>query len=364
MSYRRYLMIVDTKKYAVTRTKNPQVMDVVYAQGWAANPNYMTFEEAAAVTDIGTVFRGLREVYFDEFQYFTSVTSIPDNAFYRNYSSGACLKSIVLPNSITSIGKLAFRYCYFTTELVIPPSVTQVKDIALSDVSGGFTLVIDNNNVMSSANDWISNAQISKYKIGEHCTTLSVYDDCLYSNNFKTLIKVPLLKESYTIHSECTKLRDFACEHCRISDMSLTNSITELGKNAFYNSQITSIDLKNVTKLGNGAFTNCKSVSGHVDLSNITSLGSLCFRYCTFYSMDFGSNISGIDQTFQNCGQFKIIIIRRNTPPTVHSGCTSQINTNNATVYVPDAAVNDYKADSNWSAVANHIMPLSEYQPN
>ena len=68
----------------------------------------LTYEEAAAVTDIGTVFRSATALTtLDELRYFTALTSIPDEAF-RNSST---LYSIYLPENVTSIGKNAFTGC-------------------------------------------------------------------------------------------------------------------------------------------------------------------------------------------------------------------------------------------------------------
>ena len=62
-------------------------------------------EEAAAVTDLGTVFRTASAMKsFDELQYFTSLTTIPDEAF----RSCIALISLYIPAGVTSIGKNAF----------------------------------------------------------------------------------------------------------------------------------------------------------------------------------------------------------------------------------------------------------------
>lgn len=62
--------------YAVKRTTNAPLMDVVYAQGWSASPDYMTFDEAAAVTTFGTALQNNAEITsFDEGRYFTGVTN-------------------------------------------------------------------------------------------------------------------------------------------------------------------------------------------------------------------------------------------------------------------------------------------------
>lgn len=65
-------------------------------------------DEAAAVTDLGEVFRGNTEIMsFDELQCFTGLISIGDYAF----QSCSGLTSVTFPNSLTSIGGGAFCYC-------------------------------------------------------------------------------------------------------------------------------------------------------------------------------------------------------------------------------------------------------------
>ena len=68
----------------------------------------LTYEEAAAVTDIGTVFRSATALTtLDELRYFTALTNIPEEAF-RNSST---LYSIYLPENVKSIGNNAFTGC-------------------------------------------------------------------------------------------------------------------------------------------------------------------------------------------------------------------------------------------------------------
>ena len=120
----------------MTSESNPEVMKVCHNQGWAASPSEMYASEAARVASIGTAFERLGKegsgftFSFDEFKYFTGVTSIDDNAF-----STSNIVSITIPNSVTSIGNYAFYGCSSLTSITIPNSVTSIRGSAFSNCS-------------------------------------------------------------------------------------------------------------------------------------------------------------------------------------------------------------------------------------
>lgn len=64
--------------------------------------------------------------------------TIPQYAFYNNYNAiqNKVLKSILLPNTISSIGNAAFEYCSKLDSIVIPNSVTSLIDNSFSNCSG------------------------------------------------------------------------------------------------------------------------------------------------------------------------------------------------------------------------------------
>lgn len=88
--------------------------------------------EAAAVTTLKdsetnkSVFRSQKEnvTSFDEFQYFTGLTTLEEYAF-----SGDSIKSIVLPSSITTIGNDALAYTALEC-ISIPKGVTSIGNYA------------------------------------------------------------------------------------------------------------------------------------------------------------------------------------------------------------------------------------------
>ncbi len=74
-------------------------------------------EEAAVVTNLGTVFKGNKSITsFEELQYFTGLTAIWNDAFYN--CSG--LTSVTIPNSVTNIGEDAFYGCSGLGKVIVP----------------------------------------------------------------------------------------------------------------------------------------------------------------------------------------------------------------------------------------------------
>ena len=95
----------------------------------------LSYDEAAAVTDLGQVFREKTEITsFEELQYFIGLTTIAENAFeYCSNLSG----SLYIPDSVSSIGWRAFSGCSgFTGSLTIPNSVTSIGADAFFGCSG------------------------------------------------------------------------------------------------------------------------------------------------------------------------------------------------------------------------------------
>lgn len=352
----------DYSMYAVHKKVNPAVMAICYAQGWAANENYMTFEEAAAVTSIGTIFAVNTITSFDEFQYFTGVTAIPNNAFNK---SGSKLASIKLPPNIVSIGTLAFRYTLLT-EFTITPSITSIGNNAFQDINSSYIdITLDNNNLMASYNGFLINAPTRNFYVGENCTNVAVYDNCYYSTDYKTLYAASKLRDNVSFHPNCTNIGgSYACRYVDITSLVIPSNITSIGMQAFANCKsLLSVNLGNAQiQILNNTFIGCSNLTGSVDLSNVRALNGTPFRYSKLVLIDCGSQISALGQIVQDCNYVTTLIVRRTTPPTLHTISATRLSSNNALVYVPDANVEDYKAANVWSTIADIIKPLSEYQ--
>ncbi len=113
----------------------------------ADNDGYLTIDEAAAITSVGTIFMGADLGSFDEFKYFTGLTAIEAEAF-----SGSTITSITMPEGIKTIGDNAFAYCENITTISIPASVESIGNGVFKACSSLKTINVaeDNANYTSS----------------------------------------------------------------------------------------------------------------------------------------------------------------------------------------------------------------------
>lgn len=100
----------------------------------------LSYEEAAAVTDLGTAFKGSSILAFPELEYFTSLEKIADNAFMGCVS----LVKITLPEQVTAIGVSAFNGCTNLKKITVPDSVTSIGEGAFSGCSSLSSVIIGN----------------------------------------------------------------------------------------------------------------------------------------------------------------------------------------------------------------------------
>ena len=87
--------------------------------------NELSYEEAAAIVTIGTVFRGNTSIVsFNEFQYFSGITNISDVAF----QSCTNLWEITLPDNLSTIGNSAFANCQSLNSIIFPENIISIRN--------------------------------------------------------------------------------------------------------------------------------------------------------------------------------------------------------------------------------------------
>ena len=126
--------VVAPSKYIQFEDKN---VEAICVTNWSSDGIGMTMEDAAAVTSIGTTFKGNTEITsFDELEYFTGLTFLGTST---NQTSGgafngcSALQSVKIPSSVVYLRPGAFYNC---TSLKSVGDLSKVKQIGIYAFAG------------------------------------------------------------------------------------------------------------------------------------------------------------------------------------------------------------------------------------
>lgn len=163
----------------ITSKSNAPVQAALYAAGAVANETYSLKSELERITDCSTMFKRKGILTFDEFQYFTGVRTLPEDAFSGN----------------TNLSRIT-----------IPKNVSTIATLFLGNTSSSDKAYIS----VDSAN-----------------TSFASVDGVLFNKAKTTLIKFALGKtiSNYTIPSSVTTIGEEAFYGCDVQTISCANAL-------------------------------------------------------------------------------------------------------------------------------------------
>ena len=246
----------------------------------------------------------LTSVYIPE-----SVTTIGRQAFCNCYS----LTSINIPDSVIRIEEQAFANCTGLISFYIPESVTYIGDCPLSGCNNLSTIVVDPDNL--------------SYDSRNNCNAIiQKSNNLLISGCAKTIIPEDIRSIGRQAFFDCTGL----------NSIRIPNSVTWIAYMAFGNcSGLLSISLPNsVTGIDQYAFTKCSSLNSIIIPESVTSIGR---------------------NAFQNCNNLTEITCLRESPPT---GGSSMFHNTDCPIYVPSKSIEAYKTAQYWRDYADRIQAI------
>ena len=166
------------------------------------------------------------------------------------YKFGRNIRSVTIPQSVTSIGDSAFSFCIALTEVTIPQSVTSIGKDAFVGCEKLDSLTIDD--AATSIGDWAF----------AQCYVLS---------------KLSLGKKIKTIG-------DYAFFDCRILDnVTIPQSVTSIGDYAFARCyDLTTLSLgENIETIGDRAFEDCWDLTNVTIPEKVETINPDTFAYCS-----------------------------------------------------------------------------------
>ena len=334
-------------------------VEAICLANWDTNGSgYLNKEEAKAVTDIGTVFKGNTEIVsFDELEEFTGVTKLNSNDKEADAPFMGCtsLTSIKTPQSVTEIGERSFSGCTALTEVGSLENVEGLGRWAFADtqISGELSLP----NLKSVKYGAFSNTLITKASnLGIISSTGAMFEGC------KKLVEVIL-------PDTCTSISGPTFKGCSdLQKVIFPSSVNSIGEEAFYECKKLDITFNapNLETLGAKVFM----LSGIVAVNNLGRIKVLklrTFQQCESLETVFlPSTLEKIEgyAVFYGCPSLKSVVIYATTPPQLeysNSFSDGGISKGTGYIYVPDESVEAYKTATNWSDYASQIKPLSQY---
>ena len=222
------------------------------------------------------------------------------------------IKSVLIPDSILTIGQYAFKNCSAITSIEIPNSVITIDNWAFHSCTGLKSVKLSSN--MTSIDCLFKKCtNLTEIDIPANITSMkSAFSEC---NSLKTITISNAITDISNAFSKCTSLTDVtigsgvidmdgAFSGCsNLKNVNILNGVKQIGFSTFEKcSSLVNVSIPDsVTEIDIAAFQNCTSLKSITLPKSITKIGASVFLGCDkLETIYFGGTVSDWNNIISN----------------------------------------------------------------
>lgn len=262
-------------------------------------PEYIDGYQVTAIGEMAFWAKRITSVVMPD-----SVVSIGQSAFEQCDQ----LRSITLSNRLEHIDTSAFMNCQSLLNITLPDSVTSIGGGAFSGCSGLTTLEIPDGVTSISAGTFSGCQNLVSVTIPAGVTSIGggAFGNCLNLSDV-------------TIPDGVTTLEASVFSGCRsLASVTIPANVTRIGERAFSGcSALRSINIPDgVTEIASNAFERCRSLEQIVIPDSVTTIGYWAFSDCAgMTSLTIGKGVTDIAfDALKNCSGLLHISVSQENP--------------------------------------------------
>lgn len=236
------------------------------------------------------------------------VTSIGTYAFYYDYNY---LSKVSLPESLKTIGAVAFFHCPLLTEITIPSGVTNIEPNAFAYDDGLTAIMVPAGVTKIGDGAFKGCKNLVSIDADENNPSFCSLNGVLYNRDMTEVVACPAGKSgTFSIPEGIIRINPCAfCECRRLTGITVPDSVTTIGSTAFSGCEsLTSLVLPDgVTSLGVSAFEGCSSLTSFTIPDGVPSLELYAFYADTSMTkITIPVSVTSIgDYAFRDCSSLK-----------------------------------------------------------